>query len=328
MGAVVTRRALTRDFLRAAHGGNLALLEARIQQGTDVNGTDDTHSTALIHAAAAGHHPCVELLLHEGADVNKVSKYGERALNQAVSRGHVVCMELLITAGADVNTVDRSGQTALIVATSRSYHRSMKLLLQAGADVNARDGKGCTALLHAASEINYRSAELLIKAGANVNVTDSAGFTVLKKVVHKADIFFLSGLIFMYSQTLNCVNLFLKSGAHVNTSRITPTRSPREHVEQRKSPSRTKLLTILHAAGEYTEGATVERVSPDGSTRYIGVVDSMVEDRYQLQNLCREVIRRQLLQVEPPVNLFVKVPRLGLPRLLGRYLLYNRTLDD
>ena len=328
MGAAVTRRAVTKDLLRAAQEGDTTLLGERIQQGADVNGTDGMHSTALIHAAAKGHHPCVELLVQEGADVNKANKHGETALNQAVSRGHVECMELLITAEADVNTVDRSGQTALIVATSRSDHRSMKLLLQAGADVNARDGKGCTALLHAASEINYRSAEFLIKAGADVNVSDSSGFTVLKKVVHKADIFFLSGLIFMYSQTLNCVNLFLKSGAHVNTSRITPTRSPKEHVEQRKSPSRTKLLTLLHAAGEDTEGATVMRVSPDGSTRYVGVMDSMVDDRYQLQHLCREVIRCQLLQVEPPVNLFVKVPRLGLPGLLSRYLLYNRTLDD
>ena len=260
--------------------------------------------------------------------MNKANKHGETALNRAASNGHVVSVQFLIEAGADVNTVAKSGQTALIVATSRSDHRSMKLLLQAGADVNVHDRLGCTALLHAASEINYKSAELLIKAGAYVNVTDSAGFTVLKKVVHKADIFFLSGLIFMYSQTLNCVNLFLKSGAHVNTSRITPTRSPRKHVEQRKSPSRTKLLTLLHAAGEDTEGATVERVSPDGITRYFDVVDSMVDNRYQLQHLCREVIRRQLLQVEPPVNLFVKVPRLGLPGLLGRYLLYNRTLDD
>ena len=328
MGGVSTRSAITKDLISAAREGDPQLLEERIQQGADVNGTDGKHRTALIHAATRGHHPCVQLLIQAEADMSKANKHGETALNRAAAKGHATCLEHLITAGADANTTDRSGQTALIVVTNRSDHRSMELLLQAGADVNARNRQGSTALLHAANEISYRSADLLINAGADINVIDSSGFTVLKKVVHNADIFFLSGLIFIYSQTLNCVNLFLKSGAHVNTSCVTPTRLPREHVEQRKSPGRTKLLTFLHAAGEDTGGATVEQVSPDGSTRYVDVIDSMVDDRYSLQHSCREVIRHQLLQVAPPVNLFMKVPQLGLPGVLRRYLLYNRTLDD
>ena len=47
-----------------------------------------------------------------------------------------------------------------------------------------------------------------------------------------------------------------------------------------------------------------------------------------LKHLCRETIRKHLLQLDPHENLFHRVPRLGLPALLQRYLLYNQTLDD
>ena len=43
--------------------------------------------------------------------------------------------------------------------------------------------------------------------------------------------------------------------------------------------------------------------------------------------LCREAIRKHLLQMSP-VNLFVQIPQLGLPTLLQEYLLFNVALDD
>ena len=45
-----------------------------------------------------------------------------------------------------------------------------------------------------------------------------------------------------------------------------------------------------------------------------------------LMNICRETIRKHMLQMSQ-VNLFVRVPRLPLPRLMTSYLLYDVTLD-
>ena len=47
-----------------------------------------------------------------------------------------------------------------------------------------------------------------------------------------------------------------------------------------------------------------------------------------LHNLCRESIRKHLQNVDPYGNLFCRIPRLGLPSLLVKYLLYNLSLDD
>ena len=47
-----------------------------------------------------------------------------------------------------------------------------------------------------------------------------------------------------------------------------------------------------------------------------------------LSHLCRETVRAHLLDLDPQENLFVRVPRLGLPAALERYLLFDETLQD
>ena len=46
-----------------------------------------------------------------------------------------------------------------------------------------------------------------------------------------------------------------------------------------------------------------------------------------LSHLCREAIRNHLLDIDRHENLFVRVPRLGLPPVLNDYLLYNVSLN-
>ena len=47
----------------------------------------------------------------------------------------------------------------------------------------------------------------------------------------------------------------------------------------------------------------------------------------RLMNICREAIRKHLLQMSD-VNLFSRIPKLGLPTMLSQYLLYDVFLDD
>ena len=268
-------------------------------------------------------------ILQTGADVNEFNHNGNVPLILAANKGYDQYVELFIQAGADVNVVDRHGRTALITTVENCKYQSVEKVLKAGADVNIRNARGCTALLSAAKEINYKCVELLVKSGADVNVVNNDGYTPIKAVVHKADLIFQSGLIFIYSKALNCVNLFLKSGAHVNNSSVHDSRPIREHVEQRKSPKRRKLLMLLYAAGENIDGSTVEKVETDGAVSYVNVSDILVERELKigLKHLCREAIRKQLLEVNSPVNLFHKVRDLGLPPLIINYLLYDMSLD-
>ena len=49
------------------------------------------------------------------------------------------------------------------------------------------------------------------------------------------------------------------------------------------------------------------------------------ELQFCLKHICREMIRTHLLDINPHENLFVRLPKLHLPSLLERYLLYGFT---
>ena len=88
----------------------------------------------------------------------------------------------------------------------------------------------------------------------------------------------------------------------------------KKHISQKKSPDKTMVL-LLYAAGEIPRGITVSCV-----------LDYLGEREICLKDLCREEIRHYLLNINPCENLFCRVPRLGLPSLLTRYILYNMSL--
>ena len=44
--------------------------------------------------------------------------------------------------------------------------------------------------------------------------------------------------------------------------------------------------------------------------------------------MCRETIRKHLINIDRHENLFRRIPQLGLPMQVSEYLLYNMSLDD
>ena len=76
---------------------------------------------------------------------------------------------------------------------------------------------------------------------------------------------------------------------------------------------------LLYAAGE-----TLENVPEDEIPDCLKFEDS----KLQLKHICREAIRKHLLDLDLHQHLFGRIPKLGLPSALNRCLLFNETLDD
>ena len=57
------------------------------------------------------------------------------------------------------------------------------------------------------------------------------------------------------------------------------------------------------------------------------VLDYLDKREINLKELCRESIRKHLLQLNLHQCLFSKIPQLGLPKLLTQYMLCNMSLD-
>ena len=66
-----------------------------------------------------------------------------------------------------------------------------------------------------------------------------------------------------------------------------------------------------------------------GDITQIPVPDYLLHEdqKLSLKHLTRELIRKHLINIDPHENLFGRIPQLGLPSSLTKYLLYNMSLD-
>ena len=234
---------------------------------------------------------CVFPLLQKFTDVYEP---GDTPLMFAAYHGHEHCVEAWVDAGADVNTANSNGDTALIHASQAGYDNCVLMLLRTGADVNHSNIHDDSALLFSASEGHVSCMRTLIDAGADVNASDDLGWTSLSTAAS-----------FGHTQ---CVILLLQEGAFIN--------SPADNKALTVESKETAIL--LHAAGQ--------TVNPF----FCYELGEMLHKNYLsrgLKDLCRRAIRKHLLKLNPRLHLLNRIPRLGLPSLLTKYLLYDVSVD-
>ena len=78
-------------------------------------------------------------------------------------------------------------------------------------------------------------------------------------------------------------------------------------------------MIILYAAGETLEGADADRLPEDLKFE---------DEKLQLKHICREAIRKHLLELDPHRHLFGRISKLGLPKRITEYLLFNEFLNE
>lgn len=114
----------------------------------NINGRDNREyadgATPLLWALADK--PCpagVKMLIENGADVNQTDNRGFTPLMSAVTEGWEGIVAELITAKANVNAANQDGLTALHLTAKTNI---AQMLMDAGANINARDEHGHTPL--------------------------------------------------------------------------------------------------------------------------------------------------------------------------------------
>lgn len=310
-GADVNKPTYTGIPLYVAIRGGKECVAVLLGAGADVNGLQPDGSTALITAADIGSDSCVDLLIKAGADVNTMDKSGKTALMWAAERAHLKCIESLIKAGADVNAMPHN-YTALHMATLGNNNKCVDLLIKSGADVNVSNAHVNPALMWVAMSHNYKSIRSLIQAGADVNFVDSSNSTVMMNVVVDLN----------KGNTHNIVKLLLKQGANVNIINHDGHNASKYHIFMNYVKPNRQLLLLLFTAGEMDDGIPVGPLNISLS-RYLPQTKPR---KLILKRICREAIRRHLLNLNPHENLFLRIPHLGLSSLLTKYLLYNMSL--
>ena len=318
--------------------------------GSGLGYIGDHIGSSLVDAAKVGHEKCVETLLEAGIDVNSTDVYGNTPIIKSATFYGVECLMLLLKAGADVNIRNKRGETPLLLATFKEYQRwdlhkqnkCIELLLEAGACVNVADNSGFTPIIIAASHNHYKQVESFIQAGADVNQrTQAEGDSYRHYLPHGTTALLAAA---HYRHALNTFKVLLKSGAHVNiraepgynsNATVEPTLNALEMTfsggYQDGGFPTEEVLCLLHAAGETTDGTAYYEFSIS-STTYRNVIDfpECIRQRQStdtLRETCREAIRKHLLDINPHLNLFMRIPQLGLPTRLAHYLLYDEDLN-
>ena len=304
------------SFMKAVEKGQTENIKLLIEGEADLNTRKDMKSRALLISACRGDTECVRMLIETGADVNCIYPHQQSLKPQqntplllAAHNGNPGCSKLLTHAGADVNMCNYMNETALILASKESHIECVRLLVESGADLNIQDRQGFTASLWAASKGNESILTYLIEEGADVNKAEESGCTVMTYVLE--------------DRYLDCLKLLLRKGAHVNLRHKWS--QYRNFLENYLYWKRHKLdrftRMLLFAAGENIG----ERLSRWHIPDFIKCLQEA--ESVNLKASCRKAIRKHLLQMSN-VNLFARVPELGLPILLQEYLLYDVPISD
>lgn len=122
-------------LMNAAEYGNIDIIKILlIDCDIDLNRSDRTGYTVLIHACENGYLEIVNFLIEKGVDINIFSKskgiYGssKNALLSACMKGHVEIVKSLISAGADIKLQDKNGKDALLYAQEKGHKEIEKIL--------------------------------------------------------------------------------------------------------------------------------------------------------------------------------------------------------
>ena len=256
----------------------------------------------------------LKYLIDIGVDVNQLDRDGYTALTLAACLGKDKCVDLLLKGGADVNNggedqynyplLDAAGLDGMYNIHAGGYgsEECVKLLLNAGADVNVTDSDDVTTLMAAAFNGYCSSLDALLESGVDVNATDYNGYTALTMIG-------VSTFDYKTKELFACLQKCLRAGAHVNKKNNEGDGALKLFGDSELPKIFCKLL---EAAGE-----TKENTCDDDPVKCVGT----------LKHLCREIIRKRLLQMSP-VNLFCRVPLLGLPSIVTQYIPYDMSLDQ
>lgn len=164
----------------AAKHGNVELISALLEAGSDLEAKDNVGRTALMTAAQSKNPDAVKTLLDAGASQDPRDLVGS-ALSWASGFGDANSVQLLIDAGAELEVAGTAtGFTPLIWASGFGDANSVRSLVAAGANLEAKDfTHGATPLMHAARTGDVEKIRILIEAGADLEARDAAGKTPL-----------------------------------------------------------------------------------------------------------------------------------------------------
>jgi ankyrin repeat protein len=168
----------------ASYSGHDEAVRMLLENGAEINFTNELGDTALFNAVRGGHVTTVLLLLEHGAVIHgSENVQSGSALHLAVGAGNEAIVLILLDNGAaaDCRIKDAGGHTPLGIAVRLDRSAILRILLENDPelDVDIQDRDGYSLLNLAAQWGKTAIAHVLLQRGANVNLPQQDGYTPL-----------------------------------------------------------------------------------------------------------------------------------------------------
>jgi serine/threonine-protein phosphatase 6 regulatory ankyrin repeat subunit B len=204
----------------------------------------------------------VEYLIENGANVNTTNENGYSSLMFATDEGFPDVVELLLDKGADLKIkatgTGYAGWLAIHLLSSLNHENNIRILdilLRHGADINARDGEGTSPLTNSISFGQRKLVELLCQRGADLNMVGGGvlGNSALMQAAFKGKLDRVE-ILLKYKPLINLLNDYNETALDNALRRL---ESITEHKglypdEQRKILEANLIILLLRAHGAKT----------------------------------------------------------------------------
>ncbi|XP_071797921.1 ankyrin repeat domain-containing protein 55-like [Asterias amurensis] len=231
-------------LMAAAFKGHLDIVRRLVLHKTELESRDRNGDTALAYAVYGNQPKIVGLLLDEGSDINTSNEKGMTPIHIATCEGHWSCAEkiLTLTSGCNVNCRADDRHTPLFYAIKKNEPRFIKCLVQhPDVDIEMADARGFNSLHHAVMEKSQSTVGLILhRAPHMLNIQTVNGFTALhfaayndmldivstlaKQVNCKRDLKTVAGDTALHLASskchITCIKALIKYGANVNAQDV------------------------------------------------------------------------------------------------------------
>lgn len=188
------------ELMMAALEADIPKARQLIDEGADVNETDNSQSTPLMWAVHSGDINIVKFFVSNGANVRAKAYQGATALMNAITQKQEAIAVVLIDAGADPNGRGNSARNFLETAAESGMTDVVEALIRNGTDLTIH---GSSALSYAVSRGHKEAAVMLLDAGIDANAEGPmSGYSNLYRASATGD--------------LDLVKLLISRGANAN----------------------------------------------------------------------------------------------------------------
>lgn len=183
-GFSLANTAWSSSLSEAARDGNYQQLKLLLEQGANVNATDDARTpSALAIVVSKGNTDMARHLIELGADANAINPGSGCNLLQLAAGAfntpeRIEMVALLAESGSDLNFSSLQCATPLIEASIAGHFNTASYLIHRGAQLN-HQFQGNSALFEAVVNAHFDIAELLIENGADMNLRSNDGATAI-----------------------------------------------------------------------------------------------------------------------------------------------------